>query len=181
MFKERQAALRKHYLADPARAISVKHVRSVHTPASDETHGRVCSPQFPGQPLDYGLDVKVGGLDDLPNPGHIVCAALAACLESTTRMLCAHRRLAIEELVVDVVGEVDVRGCLAIDGTVRPGFRGITASIELRLAGAPPEAAARVIEQVTKLCVTLDTIRNGVPVTVSSGAADSGSRAAYPG
>jgi uncharacterized OsmC-like protein len=161
-----QASLRKRYLAEPALALSVKHVRTIHAKHTDEAHGRVGSPEFPGQPIDYGLDIKVGGLDDLPNPGHILCAALAACLESTTRMLCAHRGLVIEHLVVDVVGEVDVRGCLAMTTTVRPGFRGISASVDLRLAGAAPEVATFVIEQTQRLCVTLDTLRNGVPVRV---------------
>jgi uncharacterized OsmC-like protein len=163
---ERQASLRRKYQAEPDLALSVKHVRTVYSPHTDDTHGRVCSPEFPAQPIDYGLDAKVGGLDDLPNPGHILCAALAACLESTTRMLCAHSGLAIEHLTVDVVGDVDVRGCLAMTTTVRPGFRGISASIDLRLSGAAPAAAAFVIEHVTRLCVTLDTIRNGVPVRV---------------
>ncbi|HUJ28387.1 MAG TPA: OsmC family protein [Myxococcales bacterium] len=144
----------------------MKHVRTIQGPYTDEAHGRVCSTGFPAAHIDYGLDAKVGGLDDLPNPGHILCAALAACLESTTRMVCAHRGLAIERLVVDVVGDVDVRGCMAMTSAVRPGFRGITATLDLGLAGAPAGVAGFVIEQVVRLCVTLDTLRNGVPVRV---------------
>lgn len=165
----RQQPLRRAYTEDPAQAISTKRVASAPSADSDAWHGRITAPGFPGTTWDYGIDAKVGGDDDRPNPGHLLCAALAACLESTTRIVADHFGVQIEDLVVEVVGDVDVRGCLAMDRCVRPGFRHIDA--EIRLHPEPGTDANRVrqmLDQVEALCVTLDTIRHGTRVDVAT-------------
>jgi hypothetical protein len=68
----RQAPLRRANAEDPARAISTKRVVSVPSPGSDIWHGRIIAPNFPQTSWDYGLDAKVGGDDDRPNPGHLL-------------------------------------------------------------------------------------------------------------
>jgi uncharacterized OsmC-like protein len=40
-----------------------------------------------GASFEYGIDEKVGGLSDRPNPGDLLCAALAACEDGTIRMV----------------------------------------------------------------------------------------------
>ena len=165
----RQAPLRRAYAEDPAQAISIKHVTSQTDSDTDAWHGRIIAPDFPGTAWDYGIDAKVGGDDDLPNPGHLLCAALAACLESTTRIVADHLGIELEDLTVDVVGDADVRGCLAIDRTVRSGFRKIHAEIRLRTAAGTDDArVGLLLDQVEALCVTLDTIRHGTQVDLTS-------------
>lgn len=164
---DRQSSLRKAYVDSPDTAISVKRVRTVETASTDAWHGTVTSLSHDGASWDYGIDDTVGGYDDLPNPGHLLCAALAACIESTTRMVANHLRVEIEHLEVEVVGDVDVRGCLAIEPSVRPGFRKLRCEVRLRpAAGTDERRLRRVLDQAEMLCVTLDTIRNGVPVEV---------------
>lgn len=166
---QRQAPLRKAYVQDPGLAISRKRVSSAPSPDTDAWHGRIVAPNFPGTVWDYGIDDKVGGDDDRPNPGHLLCAALAACLESTTRILADHFGVQIDDLTVEVAGEVDVRGCLAVDRGVRPGFRHIGAEIRIRPApGTDPVRVQQILGQVEALCVTLDTIRHGVQVDVET-------------
>jgi uncharacterized OsmC-like protein len=165
--RERQAPLRKAYVNDPSLAITTKHVVSRQTDDTDSWHGVIATPQFPGMEWRYGIDAKVGGDDDLPNPGHLLCAALAACMESTTRAMAEHLDIAVADLEVEVVGDVDARGCLAIDPTVRSGFRHI--DVEVRLRPAPGTDATRLQKLfilVEELCVTLDTLRHGVPTDV---------------
>jgi hypothetical protein len=85
-------------------------------------------------------------------------------MESTTRALAEHLDIVIADLEVEVVGDVDARGCLAIDPTVRSGFRHI--DVEVRLRPAPGTDATRLQKLsilVEELCVTLDTLRHGVP------------------
>ena len=164
-----QADLRRTYAIDPGQAISKKRVRTEERPTTDALHGTVAMERFPGVSWDYGIDSKVGGLDDLPNPGHLLCAALAACMDSTIRMIAGHLGVGIERLEVDVEGDVDVRGCMAMDNAVRPGFRGLDCTVRLQpVAGADPQRVRILVAQAERLCVTLDTLRNGVPVTVSS-------------
>jgi uncharacterized OsmC-like protein len=167
--RDRQSPLRKAYVDDPALAVTVKHVVSQSSRSTDTWHGVIATPQFPGAIWRYGIDAKVGGDDDLPNPGHLLCAALAACMESTTRAMAEHLDVTLDQLVIDVVGDVDARGCLAIDRTVRTGFRHI--DVEVRLSPAAGTPAARLqtlLTLVEELCVTLDTLRNGVPIDVRS-------------
>jgi uncharacterized OsmC-like protein len=165
----RQAPLRRVYTEYRGQAITVKQVRTVETDATDAWHGIIEADDYPGLQWDYGIDAKVGGYDDLPNPGHILCAALAGCLDSTVRMIADHLSVRIEHLEVDVVGEVDVRGCLAMDSTVRPGFQQLRCEIRLQPASGADERLVRILlNQTEKLCVTLDTLRNGVPIDVET-------------
>ncbi len=162
---ERQAPLRKAYSDRPDTAISVKRVRTVETANTDVWHGTVASLSHEGVAWNYGIDDTVGGYDDLPNPGHLLCAALAACIDSTIRMIADHLGVGIEHLEVEVVGDADVRGCLAIDPSVRSGFRQIRCEIQFQpSSGADQRRVEMVLSQAELLCVTLDTIRNGVPV-----------------
>ncbi|MGD2070332.1 MAG: OsmC family protein, partial [Gemmatimonadota bacterium] len=155
----RQAPLRDRYPDHPAEAIAVKRVRSLAGPSTDPLHGRVEPIGVDGTPWDFGLDAKVGGYDDLPNPGHLLCAALAACLDSTLRMLADRLGIGLRRVQVDVVGHVDVRGCLALADDVRPGFERITCAVEMETAPtADPRRTAIMRQQAERLCVTLDTL-----------------------
>lgn len=67
-----------------------------------------------------------------------------------------------------VRGDVDVRGCLALEETVHPGFRHLACTVYLEPDPmADPKRVAILTAQAEQLCVTLDTLRNGVPVDVS--------------
>jgi len=146
----------------------VKRVRTTADFSTDPLHGTVVPRDHEGIAWDFGLDAKVGGYDDLPNPGHLLCAALGACLDSTIRMMADLLHIDLIRLQVDVVGEVDVRGCLALDDAVRPGFDHIDCSIEAEAAaGTDPRRTQAMLVQAQRLCVTLDTLRAGVPVDVS--------------
>lgn len=165
----RQAPLRRVYTDDSDQAITIKRVRTLQTATTDAWHGTIEADDYPGVQWDYGIDAKVGGYDDLPNPGHILCAALAGCVDSTVRMIADHLGVGIEHLEVNVVGEVDVRGCMAMDSTVRSGFQHLRCEIRLQPAPGADERLVRILlNQTEKLCVTLDTLRNGVPVDVET-------------
>ncbi len=163
----RQAPLGPLYRDDPAKALSYKEVRTRYTGTTDAVHGTVFPTGFPAVAWDYGIDDTVGGFDDLPNPGHLLCAALAACMDSTVRMIADRLGVGIKRLEVEVNGDADVRGCLAMSRSVRPGFRQMQCRLELELdSGVDPQVGAMLVRQTEKLCVTLDTLRNGTPITV---------------
>jgi uncharacterized OsmC-like protein len=115
-----------------------------------------------------GIDHAIGGDHDLPNPGDLLCAALAACKDGTIRMLADLLGIPILDLQVEVTGDVDVRGCLAMDRSVKVGFRSLSCRVHLRV---PPEVDPKHIELLQKQaehsCVNLDTLRSGVAVEVA--------------
>jgi uncharacterized OsmC-like protein len=165
----RQQDLRADYGRNPTDALTTKRVRSVQTPSTDAVHGTVIADGFANSAWAYGIDAKVGGLDDLPNPGHLLCAALAACMDSTIRMLAERLGVILDELEIEIVGDVDVRGCMAMEPSIRPGFRSLDCNVRCRPAAATdPKTLALLFDHAERLCVTLDTLRNGVPITVSA-------------
>lgn len=167
---ERQRPLRDQYRDEPATAITVKRARSIPAPSNDPLHAavEVFGDAIPTTRWDVGVDAKVGGLDDLPNPGHVLCAALAACADTTLRMVADHLGVRIARLSVHVTGEVDCRGCLAIDPSVPVGFRSIDVTVNMTTAdGADAQMVQLLRDTAERLCVVLDTLRRGVPVAVS--------------
>ena len=86
-----QAPLRQLYTDQPHRALTRKTARTSATnlPASDPFHGEVEIGDGYGTYLRFGLDRYVGGLHDAPNPGDMLCAALATCTDGAIRMIAA--------------------------------------------------------------------------------------------
>ena len=167
---ERQRPLRDLYRVDTDAAITVKRARSVPALASDPLHAavEVFGDSIPVTRWDVGVDAKVGGLDDLPNPGHLLCAALAACADTTLRMVADHLGVRLQRLSVDVRGEVDCRGCLAIDADVAVGFRSIDVTVDLTPSPDANDQMVQLLREMTeRLCVVLATLRDGVPVSIS--------------
>jgi uncharacterized OsmC-like protein len=88
-------------------------------------------------------------------------------MDSTVRMIADRLGVRIERLEVEVNGDADVRGCLAMSRSVRPGFRQMQCRLALELdPEADPQVGAMLVQQAEKLCVTLDTLRNGTPIAV---------------
>jgi uncharacterized OsmC-like protein len=166
---ERQRPLRARYSQDPGEAITTKRVRSLHSAARDPFHGAVeVIGDYPPTRWAFGQDAKVGGDDDLPNTGHLLCAALAACQDNVIRMIADHLGIGIGYLEVEVTGQVDCRGCLNIDDQVRIGFAGMDVRVTLEVAAGADDGLVRLLQEMAeRLCVNLDTLRRGVPVTVS--------------
>ena len=163
----RQAPLRRAYLEDPERALSVKWAATKAGAGADAVHSVVEIGKGYGVSQRIGIDRKVGGDHDLPNPADLLCAALAACEDSAVRMIADFLGVAILDLRVEVTGEVDVRGALAIDRSVKVGFRSMNCHVHLRVPQSteqPRLAALR--NQSEASCVNLDTLRSGVPVAV---------------
>ena len=132
-------------------------------------HGRV----RPGAE-DYGVEVAfgihraVGGDHDLPNPGDLLCAALAGCLDSTIRMIADRHQLPLTALTVQTVGEVDVRGTLMVDRSVPVGFQAIRCRVVAAVPeGIDPDGVRRVLAAAERSCVVLQTLRAGVKVEVA--------------
>jgi uncharacterized OsmC-like protein len=170
----RQAELHAQYDQHPEAARIVKRVRSGPGDGRDPFHGtvapeNVADPDAPyGVVWRYGIDRAVGGLHDAPNPGELLCGALAACADGTARMIAERLGIELEDLEVEVSGELDVRGTLAIDRAVPVGFQRLATALRVRPA---PGTSPRLLEQLAaateQLCVVLDTVRRGVAVDVT--------------
>ncbi len=165
---DRQAPLRRLYEQKPAEAMIVDRGGTLGRSPADPLHTSV----VPGEEyaveaveIPVGTHRGVGGHHDAPNPGELLCAALAACQDSTIRMVADLLGVQLDSLAVQVEGAVDLRGCLAIDGAVRVGFQSMESRTQL---GVRPGTDSRTVQLLLaaaeRSCVVLDTLRHGIPV-----------------
>ncbi len=168
---ERQAPLRDLYAESPQQARTRKTARttSVEISATDPFHGEVEVGSGYGTSLRFGLDRYIGGLHDAPNPGDLLCAALAACQDGAIRMIANLLQIELTALEVTVTGELDVRGCLGIDPGVRVGFEELDCQVDLAAAeGSDPKRLEALIAAAERFCINLDTLRGKIEVNTSA-------------
>ena len=124
--------------------------------------------------MRFGIHRAVGGDHDLPNPGDLLCAALAACLDATIRMIADHFRVPLASLQVKVAAECDVRGCLMVDPAVPVGFQRLHCSVRLVPEGdVDRDDLHGLLAAAEKCCVVMQTLRGGVTVLTELEAIDS--------
>lgn len=163
---QRQASLREAYERDPDRAIVTKRAWAVSAANADALHGSVLPEKHYGVRWEYGIDRAVGGFHDAPNPGEMLCAALAACAHASTRMVADVLRVELASLEVEVTGDVDVRGCMAVGRGVPVGFRSMHCAVRATAApGTRRESLDLLVRLGEQSCVNLATLRGELEVT----------------
>jgi uncharacterized OsmC-like protein len=158
--------LRERYARAPEEARITEHGRTAGNDPADPYHGTVrAGEDRHDTSWWFGIHGAVGGQHDAPNPGDILCAALAACLDSTLRIIARRLGVTLERLEVGVLGEVDVRGALALDRDVPVGFQSMECRVLLQTApGTDPSLRQRLLEGAERSCIVMQTLRAGVPV-----------------
>lgn len=106
----------------------------------------------------------LGGEDGAPNPVEFALAALLSCQVVTYRFWAAKLGVPLDNVSVEVEGELDVRGFFGLDDAVRPGFGEVRLVVDLR-GPAPAEDYRRLKDTVDEHCPVLDLFRNPTPVT----------------
>ena len=163
--REAQAPLRTKYRAAPETALVVDRARTSGKNASDPNHSVVEPMPGCGATLPVGVHRALGGLHDAPTPGDILCSALAACQDSSVRMIANLLGVELEFLEVTVTANVDVRGTLMIDRSVPVGFQSMRCDVQLRVkAGTDPRLIGKLKAAAEQSCVVLQTLRAPPPV-----------------
>ncbi|MFP5023103.1 OsmC family protein [Pseudonocardia phyllosphaerae] len=105
----------------------------------------------------------LGGENAAPNPVEFALAALLSCQVVTYRFYAAKLGIPLDDVQVDVEGDLDVRGFFGIDDDVRPGFGAVR--LDVTLSGPASEADyQRLRDTVDEHCPVLDLFRNPTPV-----------------
>ena len=123
--------------------------------------------EYPAELVEIAVGTHrgVGGLHDAPNPGELLCTSLAACQDSTVRMVADLLGVRLTTLTVEVEGDVNLHGTLAVERSVRVGFQTMRSRTDLGVPpGTPPRAVELLIAAAERSCVVLDTLRRGVDV-----------------
>jgi uncharacterized OsmC-like protein len=163
--KQRQDPLRERYRTAPDEARITDSAKTAMNGSDDPFHATVVAGEEQVGPWRIGIHRAVGGYHDLPNPGDILCAALASCFHSTVRIIADRLEIPIASLEVSARAQVDVRGTLLVDRNVPVGFQQIECRVRLKPeSNVPPEKVKMLQAAAEHSCVVLQTLRNGVPV-----------------
>ena len=175
-----QRALRKRYRVDaPQEALVTDTARAVAKAGESPMWGsvQVGGPDF-GVVVRVGVHRAVGGRHDLPVPGDILCAALAACVDSTIRVISSNLGILLESLDVQVNADCDVRGTLLVDPSVRVGFNSMRVSVKaVPGPGASSERVEKLVQTAEQCCVVLNTLKDGVDVALQVDVGEEGDAA----
>ena len=163
--RARQAPLRQRYADAPEAAPQVLRVRGGTSDLADPLHCVVTPDSVPDASLRSGAHPAVGGDGDVPCSADLLLAALAACQETTVRMVAANMGIDLEELEVTVEGDWDPRGTLAMGRQFPIGLTAVRAHTRVVVRGDERgERAERLLRSAERYCVVLSTLREGVPV-----------------
>ena len=162
---DNQSPLRARYKSEPRAAMVTDHALAKGDSPSDPFHSTVHPMPECGAKLPVGVHRGVGGLHDAPTPGDILCASLAACQDSTVRLVANLLGVELEFLEVDVTAEVDLRGSMAVEKNVPVGFQSMRCNVRLRAKeGTKPELLEKLSVAAERCCVVMQTLRNPPPI-----------------
>jgi uncharacterized OsmC-like protein len=123
------------------------------------------------RPKAFALDADeppiLLGHDLGPNAGEYLLAALASCVTGALVYHAAARGITIEEVESRVEGDIDLRGFLGTDPSVRKGFENIRMSFRIR-ADVSDEKFQELAALGPEFSPVFDSITKGVPIAVQA-------------
>jgi uncharacterized OsmC-like protein len=166
-FQQRQAGLKDRYRVDPASAVQVSVARSATEPGDDPSRIKVAIDGPSGAVIEMGAHHSVGGSPDLPCSGDILMASLAGCYELTLRLVASAMGITIHKLDLEVIGEWDARGTLAVDREAPIGYTSIRIVVDVA-CNAKPEQVERLLKSAKRYCVVGTTLEQPPLVEVQA-------------
>lgn len=123
-----------------------------------------CSEEGREQPFQFVADEPpvLCGRDEGANPIEYLLSALSMCVTTTIVAHSAARGIIIGALESELVGDLDVRGFLAMREDVRPGYQRITMRMRVRT-----DASAELLQELAKLSPVHDVVSRSVPVELT--------------
>lgn len=103
------------------------------------------------------------GKNQAANPVEHILAGLASCLVIGISYNAAARGIELEELKVNLQGNINLEGFLGLKEEVRPGYESIKLEYTVR-SSASKEDVDALISHVEKTSPVLDIVSNPVPV-----------------
>lgn len=89
------------------------------------------------------------GRNTAPNPQELLMAALNACLSVGYAASAAAMGIQLEKLEIETEGQLDLRGFLGLDSTVKPGYEEIHYTVVVK-SSAPQEKLEELHQSIMK-------------------------------
>lgn len=103
--------------------------------------------------------------DIAPNPAAVALHGLAACLCSTLAIHATARGIGIKSIETSLSGDIDLRGLLGMDPSVRNGFDGVVVGMKVE-ADASEEVIDELIAVAQARSPLFDILSNPTPVEI---------------
>ncbi len=100
----------------------------------------------------------VGGPGTAACSGDLLLGALAACAQITCQMVATAMDLAVNDIGVEVEGDLDLRGTLGIDRDVPVGFEEIRLRFVIDAPELDDDQINTLIEKSERYCVVMQTL-----------------------
>lgn len=166
--KERQQPLMDAYITDPRKAWVTDEAVIYGKDFNDPFHTEVTINDELKIPFNIGVHRAVGGHHDYPNPGDLLCASLAACFESTLRMIANRMKITIRNTTVKATANADVRGTLMVDRKVPVGFQSMGVELEIEVESSVKEQTLEKLVGATEMCcIVYQTLKLGIPIHIN--------------
>jgi uncharacterized OsmC-like protein len=115
--------------------------------------------------IDADHPAVLVGEDNGPTPAELLLNALAACLMAGLANIAAARGVELRGVRCEVEGDIDMRGILGIDKTVRNGFSAIRVRFTVD-GDAEAERLASLVAQSVRRSAVYDVLTTGTNVSV---------------
>ena len=123
----------------------------------------VCSVETAQGIAEAQAHAGVGGPGTAACSGDLLLGALAACTQITVQMVAAGMGLSLDDVQVEVQGDLDLRGTLGVSREVPVGFSAIRSSVHIS-GELEPEQLKSLQQRTERCCVVLSTLQSPPPV-----------------
>lgn len=104
-----------------------------------------------------------GGEDSAANPVEYILAGYAGCLNVVFNVVAKELNIKINQLNINVNGDINLEKLLGVSGKERAGFQSLNVHIELN-TDASAEKEQLLISKVKERCPVNDNLSNPTPV-----------------
>jgi uncharacterized OsmC-like protein len=108
-------------------------------------------------------------MDSGMNPVEALLGALSGCLTTSLVYHAAALGVEIDEVTSTYEGDLDLRGFLGLDETVRTGYQGIRVVFDVQAAGATDEQLDDLVQIARERSPVFDCLSSGLPIEVVRG------------
>ena len=157
-----QKPLKEKYRSDPSSSRIILKARGSQTDSPIS-----CSVEVGQKIIDAQAHSGVGGAGSAACSGDILLGALAACAQLTCQLVATAMGVPVNDIRVEVEGEMDLRGTLGISRDVPVGFQDIETKFHIDAPDATPEQLAALKEKTEQYCVVMRTLMEPPPIRTS--------------
>jgi uncharacterized OsmC-like protein len=153
---------------DPAKGMTHWEV-TTHWRGGTRSDTRATRYVIGGEEVKKDFTIKIDeplqlcGTNQYANPQEYLLAALNACMIVGYSACCAHEGIALEELRIETEGDIDLRGFLGIDPTVKPGYDQLRYTVHIK-GNATPEQFEKIHRTVMATSPNYFNVSSAVPL-----------------